>query len=177
MYTACFTGHRTLNGKYDGEDWHRLSEYIGSILIPKLYKEHRITNYISGMALGVDMLAAEWVIYHKNRFATPLYLEAAIPYEQQYKIWSERERDRYHAILKRCDNVKILYGKRHENWKLQKRNEYMVDESRFVVAIWDGFKKGGTYNCYKYATKKKKNIIIVNPLALGFNYENQLLPI
>lgn len=177
MYTACFTGHRTLNGKYDGKDWDKLSSYMANKLIPKLYKDYRITNYISGMALGVDMLAAEWVLYHKNRYAEPLYLEAAVPYENQFKVWSEKEQTRYRSILKRCDDVKILYGKSHANWKLQKRNKYMVDKSSFVVVIWDGFKKGGTYNCYKYATKKKKNIIIVNPLTLEWNAENQLLPI
>jgi uncharacterized phage-like protein YoqJ len=177
MYTACFTGHRTLNGRYDGEEWKKLSGYMSNVLIPKVCKEYKITNFISGMALGVDMLAAELVLYHKNRLKRPLTLEAAIPYENQYKIWSEKEQRRYHTILKQCDSVKVLFGEYHENWKLQKRNEYMVDKSNYVIAIWDGFKKGGTYNCYAYATKNKKNVIIVNPLTLQWDAENQLLPI
>ena len=177
MYTACFTGHRTLNGKYDGADWNRLSGYMAEVLIPKLCKEYRITNFISGMALGVDMLAAEWVLYHKNRYAEPLLLEAAIPYRDQSKIWSEEEQRRYQSILKRCDVVKILHGRRHANWKLNKRNEYMVDKAQYVIAIWDGFKKGGTYNCYKYAEKKRKSIIIVNPIVLDWDFRQQIMTI
>jgi len=46
--------------------------------------------------------------------------------------------------------------------KMQKRNEYMVDNSNIVIAVWDGT-KGGTYNCVKYAEKLGKEVIIINP--------------
>lgn len=46
--------------------------------------------------------------------------------------------------------------------KMQKRNEYMVDNSDIVIAVWDGT-KGGTYNCVKYAQKLEKKIIQINP--------------
>jgi uncharacterized phage-like protein YoqJ len=45
---------------------------------------------------------------------------------------------------------------------MQKRNEYMVDNSDIVIAVWDG-SKGGTYNCVKYAEKLGKKIIVINP--------------
>ena len=155
MYTACFTGHRRLNGHYRGDAWKKISGHMDEKIIPMLVKKYKITNYISGMALGVDMLAAERILYHKNRYFTPLYLEAAIPYKNQYTIWPEDEQKRYHSILKRADKVKILYGTAYANWKLNKRNKWMVDESRYVIAIWDGTRHGGTFNCYSYAKKMK----------------------
>ena len=38
---------------------------------------------------------------------------------------------------------------------MQKRNEYMVDHSDIVLAVWNG-KKSGTENCIKYAEKMGK---------------------
>jgi len=80
-------------------------------------------------------------------------------------------------ILKKADVVHTLYGIRHENWKLDQRNRYMVDESRYVIAIWDGSLHGGTYNCYKYAVEKKKATIVINPYTLSWTITDFLTPI
>lgn len=45
---------------------------------------------------------------------------------------------------------------------MQKRNEYMVDHSDKVIAVWDG-SKSGTKNCIDYAKKVGKDIIFVQP--------------
>lgn len=44
---------------------------------------------------------------------------------------------------------------------MQKRNEYMVNHSDFVLIVWNGKEKGGTYNTLKYTQKKKKNYDII----------------
>ena len=46
--------------------------------------------------------------------------------------------------------------------KMDLRNRYMVDNSDLVIAVWNGT-KGGTCNCVKYAKKKDKSIIFINP--------------
>jgi len=163
MITACFTGHRKLNGKYDGAEWRKLSGHMAEVIIPKLDKDYKIVNYISGMALGVDMLAAEAVIQHQHM------LTAAVPYRDQYKLWSMSQQKRYHQILEKCNEVNVLYGKYHKIHKLHRRNEWMVDHSNYVVAIWDGTESGGTFNCYSYAKKKKKSIIVINPYSLEWD--------
>jgi len=48
---------------------------------------------------------------------------------------------------------------------MQKRNEWMVDHSDYVIAVWDG-SKGGTGNCVKYAIKQEKEILQLNPKTL-----------
>lgn len=55
------------------------------------------------------------------------------------------------------------------NYKMQVRNMFMVDVSSSMVAVWDGDKSGGTYNCVNYAIQKKRNIHHLNP-KLNFQY-------
>jgi uncharacterized phage-like protein YoqJ len=59
--------------------------------------------------------------------------------------------------------------------KMQKRNEYMVDNSDFVIAVFDGEQKGGTFNCIKYAlnqTNRNLQIHIINPNTLEVEIKN-----
>ena len=48
---------------------------------------------------------------------------------------------------------------------MQKRNEYMVDNSDYVIAVWNG-KPSGTENTVKYANKKNKVVLLVDPQTL-----------
>jgi len=45
------------------------------------------------------------------------------------------------------------------------RNEWMVDNSDYVIAVHDG-SKGGTYNCIQYAKKNSKEITTLPPKTL-----------
>ena len=45
---------------------------------------------------------------------------------------------------------------------MQKRNEYMVNNSDYVIAVWDG-KPSGTGNTVRYAESKGKTIITIKP--------------
>ena len=48
-------------------------------------------------------------------------------------------------------------------WKMQKRNEWMVDNSGAVIAVWDGT-PSGTANTVKYARKQKKAVLVIDPV-------------
>jgi uncharacterized phage-like protein YoqJ len=48
---------------------------------------------------------------------------------------------------------------------MQLRNEFMVNNSDIVIAVWDGT-NGGTANCVKYAQVENKEIIIIDPHKL-----------
>jgi uncharacterized phage-like protein YoqJ len=48
---------------------------------------------------------------------------------------------------------------------MQKRNEYMIDKSDYVIAVWDG-SPSGTGNTVRYAKQKNKKILIINPSDL-----------
>ena len=48
------------------------------------------------------------------------------------------------------------------NGCMQKRNQYMVDTSSVLIAVYDGV-SGGTKNTVEYAKKKDKKIIVIRP--------------
>lgn len=47
-------------------------------------------------------------------------------------------------------------------WKMQVRNEYIVNNSDSMIAVHDG-SKGGTYNCIKYAESLGREIFRIDP--------------
>ncbi len=57
---------------------------------------------------------------------------------------------------------------------MQKRNEYMVDKSNLVLAIWNGDKSGGTWNTIKYAMKKGKNIRYIMLNENNWHWDEEL---
>ncbi len=41
------------------------------------------------------------------------------------------------------------------------RNEYMVNKSDSVIAVWDGVEEGGTWYTVKYARKNGKTVNVI----------------
>lgn len=68
---------------------------------------------------------------------------------------------RYREILMEAKTVKVV-ADHYEADVMQKRNEYMVDHSDIVLAVWNG-KKSGTKNCIKYAEKMGKKVEYIEP--------------
>ena len=60
------------------------------------------TYFISGMALGIDMICAEIVLKLKKKYKN-IILECAIPCLNQEKQWSLSEQERYRKILHKAD--------------------------------------------------------------------------
>ena len=63
-------------------------------MIVKLIRDEGVIHFISGMAQGVDMYAAEIVLELKKQ-DPQITLECAIPYERQAVQWPEALRNRY----------------------------------------------------------------------------------
>lgn len=153
------TGHRPnkLNNEYslDGVVSIQLFEQLQAII-----DKHSPTHLISGMALGADMIWA--ILAIKNN----LNLIAAIPFIGQESKWPQTSVDLYNEILAYPKCVKkIVCEGGYAVWKMQKRNEWMVDNCNMLVAVWDGT-DGGTANCVRYAKNKigdEKIIRIIPP--------------
>ena len=111
--TCCFTGHRPqkLPWGYD-EEWEdciRLKIKLGCE-IEKLRKKG-VTTFISGMAIGVDMWAAQIVLDLKLAYPQDtIELFAAIPFEGQANKWSSDYRERYFNILAQADGELTLHA-------------------------------------------------------------------
>jgi uncharacterized phage-like protein YoqJ len=160
-YTCCFTGHRPnkLPFGYDEQD-ERCINLISQLKteIETLIVNKNVTHFITGMALGIDLICAEIVIGLKEKYPF-ITLESAIPYEEQAANWTDNQRDRYYRIAELCDKETLLQH-HYDKWCFQNRNRYMVDSSEFIIAVWNG-EKSGTANTVKYAKSKNKKIIII----------------
>jgi len=155
----CITGHRPnkLYG-YDLSDpkWVALEKQLKQLLI-----ENNCTEAISGMALGVDTIFAIAALELKNE-GYNIKLHCAIPCKNHSNQWNKKDRQLYNYILSKADAVKLVSKEEYKPYLMQKRNEYMVDNSNIVIAVWDG-SKSGTANCIEYAKSKHKEIIYIKP--------------
>lgn len=116
------------------------------------------------MARGTDMWAAEIVLAEKNKRAE-LRLICAVPYNGFEKRWSENEQKKYRDIMRKADLVKFIC-KQSSPSCYQTRNEWMVDRSSRVIAVYNG-EKGRTRNTIMYA--ERKGVEVINILAEKVN--------
>ena len=161
--TICFTGHRPKGYSFGFDEQHidciRLKKYLSDEIRRKI--ADGADTFISGMALGADMWAAEAVLDLKKEFPH-IKLIAAIPYPEQSKGWSEKYALRYNAILSKCDE-KVIISPHYHSSCMHLRNRYMVDHSDVLIAIFDDSKKGGTASTLNYAKKKGMEITVLIP--------------
>lgn len=114
-------------------------------------------KFVSGMALGFDMLAAEEVIKLKEELKG-VKLVAVIPYRGQSGRWTPYQRERYQRILNEVDE-EIVLSEGYYNGCLLKRNDYMLAHASGIIAYYDGKPKGGTFYTCRKARLKGLDII------------------
>jgi len=86
-----------------------------------------VAAFISGMAMGVDIWAAEMVLDLKQAYPTEgIQLVAVIPFEEQASRLNEAWRERYFRILTQVDETVLLHN-RYTKGCMHERNRYMVD--------------------------------------------------
>jgi len=106
---------------------------------------------ITGMALGVDQWAAELCIKKKIKFI------AAIPFNGQESVWPLHAQTKYSDILSKAHGAYVISPGAYSSQKMHARNEWMVDSSDVLAAVWDGT-PGGTGSCVEYAKTKGRKI-------------------
>lgn len=116
-------------------------------------------NYLCGMAIGFDMLAAEEVVKLKKEGCNDIRLVAVVPFRGQSTKWKDAEKARYNDLLKNADDV-ITLSERYYNGCCLRRNDYMLSHACGMIAYFNGQPKGGTF--YTISRAKKLNIDIVN---------------
>lgn len=148
-------GYQTPNAT---EQWVR--QVLRKSLVT-LGEKHGPLHGITGMALGVDLIYAE----ECRRLGVPY--TAAVPFEGQESRWPEESQNLYHTILKEAKDVVIVdqipsYHSDHFAGKLILRNKWMIDHSKYVLAVWDG-SKGGTEHAVRSSQKKGLKVALFDP--------------
>ena len=163
LYTCCFTGHRPYKLPW-GYNEHGIRFFIFKNKLQKIIKRIIKKGYIyfiSGMALGADIICAEIIVALKKKHPN-IQLECAIPCLNQTCKWKSNNLKRYNYILSKADKLTYVSSTYYYNGCMQKRNLYMIDNSSLLVAIYNG-KSGGTQQTITLAKEKNLTIQILKP--------------
>lgn len=163
--TACFTGYRPqkLPWGFDEEtpECRRLKARLYSA-IGRAYAEGKRT-FISGMAPGVDIYAAEAVVEFK-RECPDAELVLALPYATYHALFKGEDRARFNRLVLASARTAVCSHVYHKGCMMN-RNRFMVDNSSLVIAVYDN-KPGGTRNTLEYAKSVQRDVWIILPCAI-----------
>ena len=151
-HRCCFTGHRPDKMEFGEKEIKPLLEKAIDEAISKGF-----VTFITGMAMGTDIWAAE-IVLDRRKKNDDIHLICALPHPGFENRRSFVEKKRFSKIIKNADLVKEI-NDHYFTGCYQVRNEWMVDRSNLVIAVFNG-QKSGTKNTVDYA--KKKNVQVVN---------------
>lgn len=157
--TCSFSGPRPQNLPWGfNEDDSRCLEMKNNLkinIVSAIEKGFKI--FISGMALGFDMICAKMVLELKKIYPF-IKLIGAIPCKTQDKFWNEKDKQRYRTLLSQLDGIRCIYDNYIGSECMFERNRYMVNNSSLLITYFNG-KSGGTKRTVDYAEKQGINII------------------
>jgi len=162
---CAFTGHRPnkLPWRYDETDERCvalkavLTEQIG------LLAETGVTQFLSGMAEGTDMICSEIVLALRKKNPA-IKLHCILPCTAQAEKWSASSRNLYCSILERADSVVYVSRDYHKDCMLD-RNRFMVEHASVLLAVYNGTRRSGTGATVNYARQMGREIIVIDPMT------------
>ncbi len=168
MY-CCFTGHRPENLSWRANELDERCIELKKLLSSTIDKclEDGYREFYCGMARGTDTYALE-ILIEKKEVYKDIIIHAALPCPNQYEGWCEKDKVRYERLLSMCDD-KTLISPFYTDTCMLARNRFMVDNSDRVIAVWNGYFKGGTAYTVRYAKKQGKEIYLIRPKDLSLN--------
>jgi len=148
--SACFTGHRNLEGA-------PIDLLVAAIerRIRALY-EDGVTHYFAGGALGFDMLASVTLLNLKNELPG-LSLTLVLPCRGHTKSWGGADIALFERVTARADETVCLADEYHQGC-MSARNRYMVDRSA-VCLCYLIYSTGGTAYTVGYARKRGLSVV------------------
>lgn len=159
--TVAFTGYRTSKLLRVSNNRNILTQLPQELeqTILNLYNQG-YTTYLSGMADGFDMLAAEAVLRLKESHSD-IKLVAVIPFQGQELEFTTQDKRRYKAIFENADRVVLTADNFHKRAYLD-RNDYLLAHSSAVICYYNG-ERGGTMYTVNRAIKREMKLINLCP--------------
>lgn len=143
--TACFSGYRIgkmpgVAERCDPAEVQRIVRARCAWIVERLC-ERGYDTFVSGMATGFDLWAAEAVL-SVRRDCPDIRLLAFVPYREQARTYDPVSLRSYTEILSQADYVHCL-SERYTRSCCLDRNVAMLDHSTVLVCYYDG-RPGGT---------------------------------
>lgn len=145
LSTVAFTGHRTCLHEADGALWRAI----------EALHDRGLRTFLSGMAVGFDLAAAEAVLACRERL-TGLRLVAVVPFEGQDARFSAQDRLRFRHVLAAADE-RVVLAPAYFRGCYAVRNDYLVEHAAHFVAWYDG-SPGGTHYTVLRALRRGRRV-------------------
>ena len=150
---VCFTGHRpeklTISEK-------QVKQELEREIRQAIAEGYNV--FISGMARGVDLWAAE-IVVRLREDGLPIKLICASPFEGFESSWNDSTKKQYSSIIEAADLVRYICP-HYSRSCFQIRNEWMVDHSARVIAVFNGG-ASGTKNTIDYAKRTGVPVCVI----------------
>lgn len=151
MLKMALTGHRPVRLNYsqylETNDWRRMIDWLKEQI-----QILGVTDAYCGMADGCDCVYALAAIELKKE-NYPIKLHCILPCENYNSSYY------MHDLIKKHADTWVALSKEFYKGCDSARDQYMVDHSDKLFAIWDGIKSGGVYSTIRKAQKKGLGII------------------
>lgn len=153
-HRCCFTGHRPEKLKLSEQ---KLAAQLEMEI--KRAIASGFTTYITGMAKGVDLIAAEIVLRLRER-DDRLKLICALPHPGFGQHWGGGWTERFQRVLAQADLSRTICPN-FSRASYQTRNEWMVRHSALVIAVFNG-EPGGTKNTLDFAQRSNVPCVVID---------------
>ncbi len=156
--SVSFTGYRAQKIQRSSNDpnvMEKTKEELFKTI--KALHDEGYTSFLSGMAEGFDLAAAQAVLQLRDE-CPDVELIAVIPFKGQDAQYSEEDKAKYKFIMENADAI-VSTSEDYYKEAFFKRNDYLLDHCGMVVCYYDG-QRGGTM--YTYNRAKKRGLPILN---------------
>ena len=184
-HACAFTGHRPQKFPWGFNESDPACAALRDTLAAQIAAlvDAGYTDFLSGMALGVDQWAAQAVLAlrKKNRGLRRLFgmgkkntlrLHCFLPCEGQDAKWPQASKELYRSILGQADSV-VYVSRRYDDQCMLRRNRALVDHAALVLAVYDGEYRGGTAATVRYAREQGRELIVIDPVTRAVSRESK----
>ncbi len=158
--TCCFTGHRTEKLPAERAQIEYLRKIVSDTAAILYYKGVNI--FMTGMARGFDLLAAEAVAFDPD-IGSNIRLVCAMPYaEHRREMKTQQEDELYRRLMKRADMI-VCLGDSYFKDCYRLRNSFMINNSTNLIAYLkddDSWRSGTGMTC-NLAKKAGHNMYMI----------------
>ncbi len=96
--------------------------------------ENGVTDFLSGMALGVNTIYSELILAQREKNPA-LRLHCILPCVEQDAKWSASARERYRSVLKQTDSI-VYVNRSYQKICMLERDRFLVDWSDYLLAVY-----------------------------------------
>lgn len=169
---ACaFTGHRPKKLPWRNDETAPECAALKAMLTEQIAAliEKGFTHFMSGMAEGTDVWAAQSVLAFREENPA-LKLHCILPCFNQSEKWSASSQAQYRSILGQADSV-IFINREDKKDCMLERNRFLVSYAATVLAVYNGERRGGTAATVRYARRLGRKVIVIDPLTRSVTHE------